>query len=437
MSKLAAQHPASERHQLDSVPRRSRWRTIACFMLMLAALQIVLGPKIRLSQWALSADENAGVKEGVAWLNGRLDLADQGPDPAHKRMHDTAYFNGKVYNVFPPLIGFLTVILAPLHQLLLGHVDFWLQSPMLLLLYWPLPVAGFVVFRKQTGDAAWAALLTVAWMGGTSLLPCLAYTRTSHLGPLYHVTSQVGLLIFAADLMGKRRIWPSLIGLAISIWSRQLTCLYALPLLIVAYKQKRLALAILGLSFIASPLMLLNHYKFGSAFDFGYKYIYVGREADPIAQRALNHGVFSPDFILENLWYTFLAPPRVEDISIGLIQVEPTSLMGTGLLVTTPLIWLTVISLREWWRDGQRRLLMLSTLPVIAGLSMYHSPGFLQYGFCRFSLDFLPIWLAVIAPWTRGGWRTWFTLSCTALSLLYFQAVVPTVVQLVSTGVSP
>jgi hypothetical protein len=70
---------------------------------------------------------------------------------------------------------------------------------------------------------------------------------------------------------------------------------------------------------------------------------------------------------------------------------------------------------------------MLGTLPVMAGLLCYHGPGFMENGYSRFALDFLPIWLAVVAPRTRGGWRTWFTLACVAWSLLYFQAIVPDV----------
>lgn len=417
--------PDPRRTEDDRASHEPRWRVAFCFLLTLAAIQVALGPKIQLSQWTLTARDDAGVAEAVAWLDGRLDIPHEGGGAPQDRMHDTAYYDGKVYNVFPPLIGFLTVLLAPLHQLLLGHSDHWLQTPYVLLVFWPLPVLGFFLFRRETGDSAWAGLLTLAWMGGTSLLPCLAYARTGHLGPLNHVMSQTGLLILAADMLGQRRIWPGLIGLAVATWSRQMTCLFAVPLLIAAYRRRRLPTAVVGLAIIAAPLLTLNYLKFGNPLDFGYEHIYVNRGGEPMADRARQHGVFSPAFIGDNFWYIFFAPPSIDDVSLTQIKIEPRTLMGTGLMVTTPLAWFIVVFARRWWRDDRRRLLMIGSFLVIGGLLFYHSPGFLQSGFSRFSLDFLPIWLLVIAPETRGGRRSWVTIVLTALSLLYFQAITP------------
>lgn len=408
-------------------PTEPRWRTLLCFLLMLAAIQLIMGPKIRLSQWNARADENAGVLEGVAWMQGRLDLPDQGPDPAHTRMHDTAYHDGKVYNVFPPLVGFLTVILAPLHRLMLDRADLWLQTPMVLLVFWPIPIAGFLVFRRQTGDAAWAALLTVGWMGGTALLPELSDAGRGQLAQMDHVLSQLGLLVVAADLLGRQRIWPALIGLTIAVWTRQMTCLYALPLLYVAWQRKRLLPCIAGLVVIAAPLLTLNHLKFGSPIDFGYRHIYVNRDSEPLAERCNAHGTFSPHFIADNFYYMHLAPPEVQEITTTRVHVVAPDLHGVSIWITTPLLFWVFIDIRRWWADPRRRLLMLATLPVMLGLLCYHGTGFIQPGWNRFALDFLPIWLAVIAPWTRGGWRTWFTLGCIAWSLLYFQTLTPNV----------
>jgi len=63
---------------------------------------------------------------------------------------------------------------------------------------------------------------------------------------------------------------------------------------------------------------------------------------------------------------------------------------------------------------------MLATLPILLAHLCYHSPGHLACGYNRFALDFLPVWLVVAAPWTRGDRRTWFTIGCTAWSVWYF-----------------
>lgn len=416
---------ATEESSLSAGGREPRWKTVLCFLLLLAAIQLVLGPKIRLSQWAASAEYNAGIREAVAWMDGRLDLPDQGPDPSRDRMHDTAYYNGKVYNVFPPLVGFLTVLLSPLHKLLLDRADLWLRTPHLLLFFWPLSITGFLVFRRQVGDSAWAALLTLGWMGGTAVLPNLAYAGEGQLAQMYHVASQVGLLILSADLIGRQRVWPGLLGLLIATWSRQMTFLYALPLLWVARRRGRLGLCVAGLGFIAAPLLVLNHLKFGNPLDFGYRHIYVNREAEELARKCTTYGTFSHRFIPENFYYMHLAPPVLEEVSFSHINIKPKNLLGTSIWLTTPLLLYVLVGIRAWWSDPKRRLLMLSTLPVMLGLLCYHGTGFIQAGWNRFALDYLPIWLVVIAPLTRGGMRSWLTVCCIAWSLLYFQAIVP------------
>jgi hypothetical protein len=413
-------------HQ-QPAPHEPRWRIILCFLLMLAAIQLVLGPKLRLSQWTADAESNAAIAEGIAWHRGRLDLPHkEGIDLLHARMHDTAYYNGKVYNAFPPMVSFLTFLINPALEFLGVPEGLWLPVPYVQLVFWPLPIVGFIVFRRQVRDSAWAALLTLAWMGGTALLPNLHECQTGYLGQMDHVMSQVGLLIFAADLLGRQRIWPALIGLAISTYTRQLTFLYGLPLLWLAWRQgrKRLLACALGLLVVAAPLLLLNWLKFGSPLEFGYRYIYAGRQNDYMGERALTYGVFSTHFIPDSAYYMFVAPPAI-DVSPTQIYIHETNPNGTSLWMTTPLAISAVVFAAWWWRDKARRLLMFGTLPVIFGLLCYHSPGYMEHGYNRFVLDFLPIWLLVIAPRTRNGWRTWFTIVCTAWSLLYFQAIVP------------
>jgi len=405
--------------------REPRWRVAACFVFMLVAIQVCLGPKIALSQWGLNARENAGVAEGAAWLAGRLDIQPGLADALHRRMHDTALFNGKVYNVFPPMVGVFTVLLAPLHKLLLDDAGTWLPWTFQAIVFWPLPILGFVVFRRQVGDSAWAALLTVAWMGGTAVLPSLARARYAELGAINHVLSQAGLLIFAADVLGRQRIWPALIGLLISAWTRQMTLLYTLPLAWIALQRKRLPLCAAGLIVIVTPLFVLNYLKFGSPLDSGYGHIYAGRDPrDPMAGAYHEFGLFSLRCLPGNAWYMHAQPPGVE-LTSGGIQLKDATSRGTSIWLTTPLLFYALLDARTWWRHPRRRLLMLGTLPVMAGLLCYHSSGFMQVGYHRFALDFVPIWLVVIAPRTRGCRRTWVTLFAVAWGLLYFQSILP------------
>ncbi len=425
-----------------------RWRVVFCFLLTLAAIQLVAGPKMRLSQWNIEADSNAALAEGTAWLKGRLDIPpfrngelDWSYAPAEgfakepdSRLHDTAASpdGEKSYNVFPPLMAFLTVALAPLHGLLEHPQGMWLPQAYVLLVFWPLPIVGFVVFYRRTRDSAWAGLLTLAWIAGTAVLPNLHEARTGLLGQIHHVVSQVGLLIFAADMLGRQRIWPSIIGIAIATYTRQITFLYGLPLLWVAWQhgRRQVIMAVVGLAVVASPLLTLNYLKFGNPLEFGYRYIYVGRETGYMGARCLRYGTFNPRFIWGvddghgNFYYQHLALPRVEP-SLMEIKISDDNQNGQSIWITNPLLLLVFLGARCWWRDKKSRILMLGTLPVLIGVLCYHSPGYMEHGYSRFALDYLPIWLVVLAPQTRGRWRTWFTLACTAWSLLYFQAIVP------------
>lgn len=411
-----------------SPQNESRLRAMGCFALLVVALNVTLGDKVRLSQWHLDADGNASVAEGAAWLSGRLDIPFRGPDAANSdtRPWDTAAFDGKVYNVFPPLVSVLTVALHPLHSMLLGLPDgVWSPWTFVWMVYWPLPIAAFLVFRRRVGDSAWAALLAFAFIGATAVYPNLQLTGRGLLGQMNHTLSAVGLLILADDLLGPRRIWPGLIGLLIATYTRQITFLYGLALLWAAwhFRGPKMAAACLGgLIFIVAPLLALNHAKFGSPLEFGYKYIYVGRD-DEFARNCAEHGVFSLHFLLGNAWYMHLAPPELAEFDPNRLLIREANPYGTSIWITTPILLLVVWTAGTWWSRLADRALMLCTLLIMAVLLCYHTPGHWGHGYSRFAMDFIVIWLVVIAPLTRGCRRTAATLACIAWSAWYFQCL--------------
>ncbi|MCA9255794.1 MAG: hypothetical protein KDA33_09160, partial [Phycisphaerales bacterium] len=296
-------------------PERSwnRLELYGCFFILMVAIQVALGPKIQLSQWEMNADSNAAVAEAVAWHKGRLDIPptrkgellwmypkvdeEDLKDPA-VRLHDTAYNpdDHKYYNVFPPLFSFLTIAVWPFHDYVGMPETMWRPEMMTLVIFWPLCITTYVVFLRRVKHPVWAAVLAFAFIGGTAVLPNLNETRHGYLGQMDHVMSQIGLLILAADLLGRQRIWPALIGLMIAVYARQITFLYGLAILWVGWKRfgaKGFILSGLGLAAVAAPLLTLNMMKFGHPLDFGYKYIYAGREDSYMGARCQNYGTFS------------------------------------------------------------------------------------------------------------------------------------------------
>ena len=63
---------------------------------------------------------------------------------------------------------------------------------------------------------------------------------------------------------------------------------------------------------------------------------------------------------------------------------------------------------------------MIGTLPVVVGLWGYHTTGADGSGYYRYALDFLPLWLLVISPYTTGRRGRPLGLVCLAYSALYF-----------------
>lgn len=427
----SASVPAPAAGRLSSKPKtETGWQRAGCFVLLLVALHVAVGPKARLSEWRVDASVNLSFAEAVAWRSGRLDLVE--------RMRDTALVGEQVFNVYPPLFSFLS------YGALAGwDLNLWVMGRLGIaapdvsdavvfptswyvgLVALPLVVLGFWAMYRATGRAAWAALLCFGWIAGTPVIICLAAARVGSINHINHLLSQTGLMLVAVSLLGRRRLAGALVGLIIAVWSRQLTVAFVLPILWAAWhwdvslRRRRLIAAASALVLAMGVPMILNGLKFGSPFDSGYAYIYAGR-MDGLAERGRS-SLFSPSYAARNAWYMNLEVPGWE---VGAYGIRPDlDSYGASIWFTTPLLVFAVAGVRRWWADRMARVMMLATLPVIAGLLCYHNTGYVQPGYYRFMLDFAPIWWVVIAPSTLGGLRSRLTLAAVAWSALYFNLI--------------
>ncbi len=403
------------------------WPAVVCCLAVLVVLEAAHGLGVQWLQWRVTASWNPAFLEGLSWWHGSLSLP--------QRLWDTAYVpeTGEVYNVFPPLqslIGFLAT--APQRSVAdLGQVPEMHILP-LVLFGLPLPLVGYLVFHRRTGSCFWGAVLTLGWLGGTAILPCIHLARDDGVHHINHLLSQVGLLLLAGELLGRRRIWVAVVGLLIAAWSRQLTGVFALALLAVAWQGassesvrslwsapriRRLAITAAAVAATAAVPLGLNWAKFGSPLRNGYELIYEGRDHE-LAGSARAHGLFSPRFVGRNAYYMNLAGPwgRPERGGLGWQPSEH----GTSIWLTTPLLALVLLGIRTWWGYLPARALMLCSALVIAALLLYHGTGQRQFGYYRFALDFIPVWLVVGGPWLAGGWRRYATIGCVAWSVAYF-----------------
>ena len=427
----------------DDTPR---WQVWGCLILMLAGLYLIAGDTIQLSTWRVTPQGNTALAEALAWHRGTLCL--------DRAFYEDVEVNGERYNI----VGLAFVVLAYVGTAVSG----WLGAPpeqfypplFVAVVALPLPFLGYWAFRTVVKSPQWSAVLTAYLITGTSLLPLLWICGRGSLYEINHALAVSGLLLLAGDVLGRRRLWPSIIGLCLAAWSRQMTCLYAVPLLWLAWRgsaqlvpegpqeaslatstemgrissppqthrtQRAFYGVLLGVLFVAAVPMTLNTLKFGSPLETGYQRLYDGRE-DRIARDAREQ-FYGPRYFLRHAQAMHVCFPAW-DIRGGTLYAETGETDGGSIWLTSPLLLAVFLTWRRWWREPCRRALMLASFAVMLGLMGYHTTGAVGAGYYRYSLDFIPIWLLVIAPdLPQGRYGPPLTLACLAYSALYFDII--------------
>jgi hypothetical protein len=174
--------------------------------------------------------------------------------------------------------------------------------------------------------------------------------------------------------------------------------------------------------------MTLNVLKFETPLESGYRYIYAGRTDDRLAEDARTYGLFSPHFLPRNLYYAHIGPPELHKIEIGGEQqqfLRPNP-WGTGIWWTTPLLGWMFVDGRRLLRNRATRVLLSAAALAFVALMLFHNTGYEQRGFNRYSLDYVPALLAMIAPGClETPRRRWLTAGVVAWSVLYFTVLLP------------
>ncbi len=156
------------------------------------------------------------------------------------------------------------------------------------------------------------------------------------------------------------------------------------------------ALAVLA---VALPMAWMNEVRFGSPTEFGHSHLYANR----VNQQIQQYGLFHYQFLERNLHSAFTRLPE--------IQLHPFKLgfngEGMSLLVTTPLLLFLL-----WPREKPRlhRALWLTCAVVAVPGFFYQNSGWFQFGF-RFSVDYTPILILLLAIGARPLTRVWWGLA--------------------------
>jgi len=381
---------------------------------------LVLGVTFPASPWrpdtVFDGQTNVQIGEAQAWWQGRLDLP--------RRSWDTALHQGKVYSYFPPAFTLIAAGLVPFAD--------GVPQPAVACLAMLLALLLYRLFLSLTESPVWAALLAVGFVLGTSAWPVLtAAVRDATPYHVNHMLALIGVALMLCGFFGRPRIGVMALGLALAVWSRQMTAAYSLPLLWLAWNRqdrvlrlRGLATAVAGILVIGAVSLALNVAKFGHPLRTGYMLNHEQRE-DVFAREARAFGLLSLHWVPRNLYYANLGPPQWHRVqSEGRTQhyLRPNE-MGTGIWWTTPLLLWLLVDIRSIWGDPRRRIWLISAGAVFAMLSLWHATGAVQRGYNRYSLDYMLVLWALLVPGCISPKRRWIAALMVVWSVLYFRVL--------------
>lgn len=359
--------------------------------------------------WALTAADNVHVAEAQAWCNGSLALP--------KRQWDTAVYDGRVYNHFPPLLTLISAAVLPFSP---DGVPF---NVLAVLFAWPIPALAYALFLRRTGSGWQAAILACVYLLGTSQYCVLSRSLGSGMvWQLNHAASQLGLLLFLLAYYGSVSAGLLGPGLLLASWTRLTMLVYWAPAMWRAWtgepagRGRRLAwMAVWGVV-VVGFLGTMNSLKFGHPWATGYGAIYEGRDDD--WARAAREGIFSIRFLPRNLYAMNLGFPKIVPEPGGFKLASNSQ--GTGIWWTTPLLLYVCVDWRRIMADRRNLVLLTAVMAVYIALMLFHTTGADQRGYNRFSLDFVLCLMAVSAPWVFEGRRKFVSAVLAVWSVSYF-----------------
>ena len=399
-------------------------RNYGALALLLVALHLTAGATVSLPTWRAKQDNNAAMEEALAWRSGRLDLA--------RTRYEVARVEDKYYNVVGLAFTLIAFAGTSLSQLFGGPVGELYPPLFVAIVALPLPLIAYWAFGEVTRSRERSAVWTFYLIAGTCLLPVLAICGSGSIYYINHVLAVTGLLLLGGDLLGSQKGWPAALGLLLAAWSRQTTAIYAIPFVwlfatrssitvnhaVKSSWTKWLALSTVAILFIVPGI--LNYLKFGNPLMTGYRLLYEGR-TDAIAQRA-RECFFGLANVPMQAWAMNVQWPHL-DIRGGGLFLDVAGTQGVCLWLTNPLLIATGLTIKRWWRDSAARALMLTTLVIAFADMCYHTTGSQDAGYYRYALDYIPIWLLVMAKCLDRPSERYCVMLGIAYSCLYFNVL--------------
>jgi hypothetical protein len=349
-----------------------------------------------IEQEPIPGNENHYVYQAKAILEGRLDI--------DEKLHDTAEFKGKVYVVYPP---FPVLILLPFVAIFGLKTEVTLIAIVLAVISVILLYRILIKVNVVRKNRPWILL---AFFFGTGYWLCF---RNS-LGVCWfaHVVAVFAMLLAIHEALGRGNGILTGLFLGFAFLSRQLSIFFALFLVFALWTnetRKDLKNKIMHSLFFFSGLgvcviayLVFNFLRFGNMFDTGYEYLEIGGF---MQYRIQKYGQFSIFHIPFNAVYMFLQgfhlnygdwPNTVTSVH----EWWPIDPFGTAITFASPFI---IYAIWARWKKSLLITAWISILIVLIGTLSYYNNGWVQYNVQRFSMDFLPVLIILIALGIQHG----------------------------------
>jgi 4-amino-4-deoxy-L-arabinose transferase-like glycosyltransferase len=227
-----------------------------------------------------------------------------------------------------------------------------------------------------------------------------------------HVVSVFAVLLAVHEALGRGNGILTGLFLGMAFLSRQLTLFFALFFIIALWThtkrtsiKKKLFHAGGFLGALGACVLIYlayNYIRFGNIFDTGYTYLQLGGFMNT---RTEKYGQFSIFHIPFNFVYMFLQGFHINygdwpDWFTSVHEYWPVDPFGTAITFASPFVFYAA-----WarWKKGLLISSWISIAIICLGTLMYYNNGWVQYNTQRFSLDFFPLLIVIIALGIQKG----------------------------------
>ncbi|MBL7872733.1 MAG: glycosyltransferase family 39 protein [Cyclobacteriaceae bacterium] len=356
-----------------------------------------------------SYHSNLAVHQAEAFLHKKLDI--------DKYFWDASVFEGKYYVCFPPvpaliMVPFVAIFGITVNTVIISLLITCLSMFLLyrLLCRWMTNISGrkWVFGAFFLGSGYWLVLVT-----------------SDHINGFAHVVCTALLFFLLLELTGKKRpIWIGCFW-ALAFLTRQMAVFYAFLIFYFLYFEnpdkkaaiKNLVTTGLTFGFFSTIYLMFNYFRFHDFFETGYQYLVY---QSSIRNRVDQYGIFSFHYFFYNLYHMFIKGHNIFFSGSNLLSIKGMDLFGTSIIAASPFVIFSVKA------DAKKNFLIsfwVTIISILIGVLLYHNNGWMQVNAQRFSLDFFPA-LIVLVALSYNKVPFWlfrlFTLYAIALNVFSF-----------------